>query len=180
MNGIIYKCKNKINGKFYIGQTTQNLDKRKQQHFSRKMNLPFINALNKYGKKNFKWEVIEECKTKNELDELEFHYIKQYNSLIPNGYNLTTGGNGTSGYIHSEKSKENMGKSQIKRFLNNNERKKLSIKQKELWLNDEYRKNQTIQIKKTWCNEHNINYNTFYYYKNKNKSCKGYFLKLIE
>jgi len=33
---------------------------------------------------------------------------------------------------------------------------------------------------KSWCNKHNINYNTFYYYKNKSKTYKGYSLKLIE
>ena len=46
-------------------------------------------------KENFTFEVIEECK-KEELDEKEKYWIKQYNSFLGfencNGYNMTLGG----------------------------------------------------------------------------------------
>ena len=48
--------------------------------------------------------------SKEELDEMEFHYIKQYNTLKPNGYNLTLGGNkGTYGWKPTEDNKKNIG-----------------------------------------------------------------------
>jgi len=89
---IIYKVTNKINGKFYIGQTMRNLKKRIADHI-RKNNdgSYFHNALKKYGIDNFEWSIIEECDSKEELDEMEFHYIKQYDTYN-NGYNLTLGG----------------------------------------------------------------------------------------
>ena len=109
---IIYKATNKIDGKCYIGQTIKGLKRRKQEHSNAKDGCYFHNAIHKYGFDNFEWEVIEECDSKEELDEMEFHYIKQYDSFKPNGYNLTLGGNkGTYGWIPSEETKNNIRKS---------------------------------------------------------------------
>jgi len=103
---IIYKATNKKNEKSYIGQTKFDLNFRKKSHFveAKNDNLPFHNALLKY-KDLFIWEMLEECKTKDELDEMEFHYIIQYNTLFPNGYNLTLGGEGNHGWIPTNKQK---------------------------------------------------------------------------
>jgi group I intron endonuclease len=90
---IIYMSTNKIDGKCYIGQTKRTLNKRKQEHKREKDNCHFHNALNKYGWNNFEWKILCECESKEELDEMEFHYIKQYNSY-DNGYNMTWGGDG--------------------------------------------------------------------------------------
>jgi group I intron endonuclease len=111
---IIYKVINKINKKCYIGQTIKLLQKRKNDHHCQanlKSNNYFARTLRKYGKDNFEWEVIEKCNSKNELDEMEFHYIKQYNSFKPNGYNLTLGGDaGTYGWIPSKETREKISK----------------------------------------------------------------------
>jgi len=48
-------------------------------------------AIRKYGKDNFIVELIETCAI-NEIDEKEVTNIKKFNTLNPNGYNLTTGG----------------------------------------------------------------------------------------
>jgi len=93
---IIYKAENKINGKIYIGQTQSDLNHRISQHLCERRSY-FHNALHKYGKEKFKWEIIEYCDSKEELNEMEFHYIKQYDSFKPNGYNLTLGGEGNTG-----------------------------------------------------------------------------------
>ena len=53
--------------------------------------------MNKYGINNFSFEIIEECK-KNELSEKEKYWINYYNSISPNGYNLTKGGDGGNTY----------------------------------------------------------------------------------
>jgi len=55
--GIVYKVKNKINDKIYIGITTKSLNKRKNQHeyvaFNRNSKYLFHKALRKYGADNF-------------------------------------------------------------------------------------------------------------------------------
>ena len=109
---IIYKATNELNDKCYIGQTIKSLKHRKQRHIYRMNggdNNYFHNALSKYGKDNFEWEVLCECSSKEEMDEMEFHYIKQYDSFAPNGYNLTMGGDkGTLGWIPSKETRKRM------------------------------------------------------------------------
>jgi hypothetical protein len=50
-------------------------------------------AIRKYSYENFKVSLLCTVNTLEELNEKEVFYIKQYNSMSPNGYNLTTGGN---------------------------------------------------------------------------------------
>jgi len=90
---IIYKVTNLITNKSYIGQTIGYLSRRKKQHIYKSKNPKcyFHRAINKYGKDNFKWEILEKCDHTYQLYELEYHYIKQYNTKVPNGYNLTDG-----------------------------------------------------------------------------------------
>ena len=106
--GIVYKSTNIINKKLYIGQTILGLYKRRQIHENCKNNWYFNRAINKYGKENFDWEILTCCDSKEEMDEMEFHYIKQYNSFGKNGYNLTFGGDGVIGYKHSHEHRERM------------------------------------------------------------------------
>ena len=57
----------------------------------------FHAAIRKYGEDAFDWTVMEEgIKTHDELNEAEKYWIREKNSLIPNGYNMTIGGNGNS------------------------------------------------------------------------------------
>lgn len=93
----IYKVTNKINGKIYIGQTN-NFDKRKQQHEKcyKKEDCIFHRAIQKYGKENFEWEIINKTTSLEKAYELEKKYIKEYNTFGENGYNMTKGGDGGS------------------------------------------------------------------------------------
>lgn len=100
----IYKYRNKINGKVYIGQTN-NIQKRINGHKS-VMNNPkdhsyndaFHAALRKYGYENFSFEIIEEFDDsfgREYLNEREVFFIEYYNSHVSkNGYNITYGGDG--------------------------------------------------------------------------------------
>jgi len=100
---IIYKIKNKVNGKIYIGQTIRNLNKRIGFHLIAKSLVG--NALRKYALQCFDVSVIDFADTKAMLDEKEKEYIRLYNCKAPNGYNLTDGGDGITGAIgikHSE------------------------------------------------------------------------------
>lgn len=44
-----------------------------------------------YGFNNFDFEILEECK-RSDLNEREKYYIRELNTLYPNGYNRTPGG----------------------------------------------------------------------------------------
>ena len=86
---IIYKTKNLVNGKIYIGQDSYNNDKYLGS------GLLLKRAISKYGKNNFKKEIIEYCDTQEELDEREKYWIKFYNSQDEKiGYNISPGGQG--------------------------------------------------------------------------------------
>lgn len=61
-------------------------------------------ALDKYGHQNFKIEQLAEANNLDELNQLEIKYIIEYNSLVPNGYNLKEGGN--CGGKHNQETKD--------------------------------------------------------------------------
>mgnify|MGYP003498005567 CR=1 FL=1 len=87
----IYKFTNKINGMSYIGQST-NIERRYKEHRTRKCeNSLFHDAITEYGFDNFDFSVVEICDIK-ELNNKEVYYIKEYNTLFPNGYNMSEGG----------------------------------------------------------------------------------------
>jgi group I intron endonuclease len=88
----IYKIKNNINGKCYIGQSIH-IEKRWINHKSDmgKFDYPLYLAFFKYGLENFSFEIVEEC-LKEGLNEREIFWISQFNSYL-NGYNQTLGGN---------------------------------------------------------------------------------------
>ena len=105
--GIIYKIVNQLDGKPYVGQTVRSLEERFQEHA--KADSYIGNAIRAHGVENFTCEVIEECDTREQLNEREIFWIAELNCKHPNGYNLTDGGEGTSGHSHSEETKAKIG-----------------------------------------------------------------------
>lgn len=98
---ILYKTTNLINNKTYIGiHQTSNLD---DGYLG--SGLAFKRAIKKYGKENFKREILETCNSFEELIEKEEKYVNE--SWINNNdnYNLKTGGqsNGMLSSISKEK-----------------------------------------------------------------------------
>lgn len=91
MFGYVYITTNLINGKKYIGK--KSLPEFDTNYFgSGKL---IKRALKKYGKENFKCEVIKWCETEDELNNSERYYIKQYNAVYDDMfYNLAEGGAG--------------------------------------------------------------------------------------
>ena len=105
----IYIIRNTINGKSYVGQAVSHIlnhkryrpygsigrfkchvseaysDKAKQCRY-------LNNAIRKYGKDKFVVEILESCSVSDSNDR-EQYYIKYCNTLYPEGYNLTFGGN---------------------------------------------------------------------------------------
>ena len=77
MYGYIYKTTNLVNGKIYIGQKKSTIFLGEKYLGS---GIELVNAIKKYGKENFKVELIEELPTKKKLDEREIYWIDKYNS----------------------------------------------------------------------------------------------------
>ncbi|KYD28159.1 NUMOD3 domain-containing DNA-binding protein [Geobacillus stearothermophilus] len=147
---IIYKITNKLNGKIYIGQTVRTLEERIEE-YKRKRRTAIERAIQKYGIENFNFEVIDTAETPEELNEKEIKWIKHFNCIHPNGYNLCEGGGNTKGYKHKEESKKKMSKSKKGRFIGENNpffgkthseetRKRWSEQRKGRVLSDEWRK----------------------------------------
>lgn len=91
----IYKIENLLNHKKYIGQSID-IETRFYKHKSAKDNFHIHRAIQKYGKENFSFEIIEECEI-FQLNEKERYWINYYNSLEPNGYNMIPGGSNGAG-----------------------------------------------------------------------------------
>lgn len=87
----IYKITNKLNGKAYIGQSND-IERRFKEHQQKgeSSRIPLDIAIQKYGKDNFIYEIIEECSLE-ELNQKEQYWIATLNT-VKNGYNCSEGG----------------------------------------------------------------------------------------
>lgn len=104
----IYCYTNKINNKKYVGQTN-NLNRRKKQHIQDSIHQhkghevayeqPIHCAIRKYGIDNFDISVLEIIETENwsDVNKLEAKWIKELNTLTPEGYNLKVEGQANQG-----------------------------------------------------------------------------------
>lgn len=88
----VYKIQNQINGKSYVGQTTNSLEKRISEH--RKCNkTPVQKAITKYGIENFNIIIIDYAESMDELNSKEEFWISFYNTQKRSlGYNIKAGG----------------------------------------------------------------------------------------
>lgn len=95
-------------GKMYIGITMRTFEERWQSHLVQARHgrqHALQNAFNMHGAGNFKREVLVISDDKEYLIDLECRAIKEYATLSPHGYNLTTGGEGIRGITQFSKDK---------------------------------------------------------------------------
>lgn len=96
--GYIYLITNLVNGKRYVGQTKLTLHKRWGIHRSdakKGSSFAIHAAIRKYGVGSFQVQCLEIVHTSHsDLLAAEIRHISEQNSLAPNGYNLTSGGQG--------------------------------------------------------------------------------------
>ena len=105
MYGFIYITTNLVNGKKYLGQ--RKYSKGWESYLG--SGVAFKKALKKYGKENFKREIIIEAETAEELNQFEKELSIKYDVVnSDNWYNLCYGGGATTGYVFSEESKSKM------------------------------------------------------------------------
>lgn len=108
---VIYKTTNLINGKQYVGKDKNN----NPNYIGSGSDLKL--AIKKYGKENFKKEIIEYCNNIKYLIEREEYWLKYYNAMDnPEFYNKTNKAFGNSGM--SEEHKSNISKGLKKRIWN--------------------------------------------------------------
>ena len=105
-HNFVYITTNLINGKQYVGDhTTNNINDR---YFG--SGIGIVRAVKKYGKKNFKKEILENFELRYLASEAQEKYIKQFNTLVPNGYNICPKGGIKKKGEHSEETKKKMRK----------------------------------------------------------------------
>ena len=103
----VYLRTNTVNEMQYVGQTG-NFKGRNRQWKCLKgsyANLFLTEEREKYGLENFTTQVLAQVETEEESLELEEYYIKELNTLYPNGYNISKGGKGSKGAKHTEEAK---------------------------------------------------------------------------
>ena len=94
---IVYKITNQKTGKIYVGKTKGSIENRFQTHkknAKNKINRYLYDSMNHHGFDSFAIEEIEKCSTDEDLNDRERYWILELNTLIPNGYNMTEGGDG--------------------------------------------------------------------------------------
>lgn len=118
-----YKITNLLNGKIYIGKAVD-VNERWRKHKVAAVrqdsnDYSYLHrAMNKYGFDNFKIEIIAEFQTEKESLDAETRFIKSFNSNSREvGYNLTEGGEGSSGFRHTPESRQKMSQTKIEMDL---------------------------------------------------------------
>lgn len=135
----IYLRRNTINGMCYIGQTQKTIDERwdgGHGYIAYRGSL-LGKAIQEYGKDVFEHIVLCVVETAQEADEAERKYIHEYNSLEPNGYNTTTGGQ--KGYQASERYKNKITSSSPHKPKSEAFKKAMSERMKAKWQDPTYR-----------------------------------------
>lgn len=153
----IYLRTNLVNGKQYVGQANDFKQRENEwnclkKHYAGKL---IDNARKKYGLDNWKVEIIRECETQDELNKWEIYYIKELNTKIPNGYNLTDGGDGTKGFSRLQSDEERLQKSySMRKFFEEHPERKEELRERtlQLWQNPEYREKVTKSIQQFYQN----------------------------
>jgi group I intron endonuclease len=105
----IYRATNTVSGKVYIGFTSHWPQRINGHNYDRRYgntNKAFYNAITKYGWDAFEWEAIYQSQDyEHTLKIMEPYFINEYRSWVGfddcNGYNITQGGEGTTGWKRS-------------------------------------------------------------------------------
>lgn len=108
-NCCVYLHTNILNGKRYVGITSQDPEKRWLNGHGYSRDLPFGRAIEKYGWGNFEHRILLRNLSAEEARCMETYFIGLLNTQNREcGYNMTAGGDGLNGYHHSSESKAKM------------------------------------------------------------------------
>ena len=138
------------NGKVYIGQTVRAMNVRIAQHRTsakRGSNLPVHNAWRKHGEPSV--SILLECDCAETLHQAEIDMIQKCGSLIPNGYNLSLGGE-TAPSKSPEVAAKIAAKAKGRKIADTSA---VSEGVRRNWQSDEYRKKVSEGLKASWNDE---------------------------
>ena len=90
--GIVYLLIDGTNDKEYVGQTTKTFEERFKGHFYGDQYIDRV--IRKRGADMFATAILKVCYSQEELNYWEIHFIKSRDTMAPNGYNCTSGGEG--------------------------------------------------------------------------------------
>lgn len=136
----IYIHKNKVNGKVYIGQTSQNPIKRWDNGRGYITSPKFYNAIQKYGWNNFEHIILEDNLNYQQSKEKEKYYINLYRN---NCYNKTNGGEqGKTIYLTQKEYEQKYidKKNKIIEYCKNHHEEMAKKSREFYYKNEEYRK----------------------------------------
>lgn len=88
---LVYVHTNKINGKKYVGQSSNIVERWRNGGKNYFSSIKFFRAIQKYGWENFTHEILYENLNKEAANKIERDLIRKYDS-INNGYNIQEGG----------------------------------------------------------------------------------------
>ena len=163
MVGYIYLIIDLTNWKKYVGQHHYHIEGQLDPNYHGSGHI--IKMIYKKRPETLKEVYLKTCYSQEELDECEKYYIKLFNTLYPNGYNLTEGGNGgvpseetrrklseakkglqsgeknpMFGKHHSEETKQKIGGVHKGKHISEEQKKKLSVALKGRIMSDEHKK----------------------------------------
>lgn len=138
----IYKATCLVTNKSYIGLTVNSISQRWSNHVCQaKANMSprsfFHRAVRKYGKEAFSIECIMQADSLAAACLAERGAILAYSTLVPDGYNISSGGAGTPGVrrSHSEATKTKISTSNLGKTFSEETRQKMSIAKKKIGMN---------------------------------------------
>ncbi len=121
-----YIITNLINNKKYIGDRSCECSSEEDSYLGSGIYLN--NAKKKYGRENFNKEILEFFESKKEAYNAQEKYIIKFNTLKPNGYNISPkGGLGIPGSYHNEETKEKIRISHIGKKIPDDVKEKISV-----------------------------------------------------
>ena len=124
--GYVYRITNTVNQKCYIGISIHEPETgRIQKHLIGHGNRILANAVKKYGRDAFTYEILEDNVFPELLPDLEIAYIAKFGTVAPKGYNLTLGGDGIQGLKHTEESREKMSRAHLGKTLSQEHRESI-------------------------------------------------------
>lgn len=126
----IYKTTCLSNNKIYIGQRFEKRDIEKRENYLGS-GILLQKAIKKYGKENFKKEIIEYCDNRNHANEMEIYWIAYFNSRdLEIGYNVALGGNMVCSMLnkkHTEETKVKMANWHMGKVVSQYTKEKISV-----------------------------------------------------
>lgn len=141
----IYKATNTLDNKSYIGFDSK-WPARKNHHmrtYKTKKYCPlFHRAINKHGIENLQWEILyQSMDGQDTLKRCENYFIVEHETLMPNGYNMTLGGEGVLGLKLSKESIEKSRKKNLGKKMSQETKQKISKSSTGIIKSKEWREN---------------------------------------